>query len=132
MRTGLLSVVPVPCARLISANNLNKFLSILKKNTDNQIKINKKKYSLYEDKLYFDHDFLGNDIKDPFYLNINSNKVKIKFNEKLNSKIYEIIDKKHNVSIYYNFYTFNLTGYKESGKVLVKLIQLRTLVRNSI
>ena len=103
---------------------LYKFLNMLKKNIGSKMKINKKVYLVDTDRFYFDHDFLGNSIENPFYLSIDDPKVKIRFSEQLKTKVYVILDKSSNVSIYYNYYTFNLIGYKEANKNIVILTSL--------
>ena len=110
-------------------NYLGSLLKIIKTSIGNRVKINKVEYLVDTDRFLFDHDFLGNTIKNNFYLNVNDVKVKAKYSENLGKKVYIILDKMNNVSIYYDYYTYNLIGYKESNKNLVVLTSLGRYLR---
>ncbi len=68
-------------------------------------------------------------MKKPFYLKLNDNKVSIKYNTELNKKVYKIIDKLNDVTIYYDFYKLNLLGYKGQNKNLVNLMSLSKYIK---
>ena len=101
--------------------NINSLLSIFEKYIGKKINYKKKVYLLKEDQLFFNHNFLGIKLDKGYYLNLNDDKIKIKYIESLKKKVYEIYDKLHNVIIYYDFYKFYLIGYQEANKKFVNL-----------
>lgn len=100
---------------------VNKLLNLINAEIGPTIKINSIIYHLEDSQYLIDHDYLGNDLSKNIYLYENDKKIKVKFNEEMKLKIYEINDKSNDVILYYNYHTMHLIGYKDSTRGFVNM-----------
>lgn len=100
---------------------LDKFINIIKKEIGDTVKIRSIIYNIDENQFGIDHDYLGNSLNKKIYLNENDSKINVKYNSELGQKIYEINDKQNDVTLFYNYYSLHLLGYKNSTRGFVDM-----------
>lgn len=105
-------------------DNIDKIIELIKNSIGETVKIRSVVYNLENSQLLIDHDYLGNSISNNIYIFDNDKKVKIRFNNELNLKVYEIIDRSNDITLFYNYSNFHFLGYKEANRNFVNMKSL--------
>lgn len=108
---------------------IQKFIDIIDNDIGNSVKINNLTYKTNEDQILIDHDYLGNKIDTPIYLDVSDKKVKIKDNSDLKIKVFEINDKSNDIILFYNYSTFHFIGYKDSSRGFIDMKQTSSYIK---
>ncbi len=105
----------------ISKNNMTNyiddFIDKLSKIIGDKIKIDNKTIYLKNTVYTINHDYFGNDIKNPIIILESDNKINLIQNHNIfNKDILYYKDKSHNVYVYYDAITLQYLGYSEDNK----------------
>lgn len=97
------------------------FVNRLSKILGNKIKVSDKTIYLKETVYLVDHDYFGNQLKEPFTILSSDNKVQLFTNHPVFHKdVLYYKDKAHNVYVYYDPITLQHLGYSEDNKNIKK------------
>ena len=105
-------------------NIIDKFLNLVKKYTDSNIKVSNTEFNLFNDQIILTHDYLGNRLDKKLKINMNSDKIKVIYDNEIKLKVFELYDKLNNIKIIYNYHTFHYLGYKYNKKKIIYLDNL--------
>lgn len=102
-------------------NNIDKIIELIRTSIGETVKIRSVIYNLENSQIMINHDYLGNSISNNIYIFDNDKKIKIRFNNEINLKVYEITDRSNDIILYYNYNTFHFLGYKETNKNFINM-----------
>jgi len=100
----------------IKTDNINNILNIIQKIIGNNIKLHHIEYNLIQTKIKLKYDYLANPLNKEFSIQLDDNKLNIKNDKELDSKIYEIFDASNDIKLIFNYYTLHYLGYKQSSR----------------
>jgi len=94
------------------------------------VNINNSNLYIKYDTYIIDHSYIGIKLKEPFIIKNKNNQINYKINDpffKVDVIFYT--DKAANISVFYNAYTYNLLGYKESNKEYVAVSSTNNYIK---
>ena len=92
-------------------NYFNELFDIIKENINENIFIDNYSYNINNSYILINFDYLGNKIDKPIYIDINSKKINIKYNNYINEKVYEIYNSLNDNTLIFSYYKHYYLGY---------------------